>query len=199
MTATLPTGSNAIYQWDLGDSQTATGPVVTHTYAAPGDYTVVVTVSNSVSLVTDTMMVPVRSRTYLPLVMQNCTPPCPDAYEPDDTWVQVHVIATDGTAQRHTFHQANDADWITFEVTDTNAVYLIETFDLSGADTVIYLYDSDGVRLLDWNDDAAPRTTASRLTFHPYHTGTFYVRIVNYDPSVSGCDIGYSVRVAAQP
>jgi hypothetical protein len=199
MTATLPTGSNAIYQWDLGDGQTATGLVVTHTYAAPGDYTVVVTASNSVSLITDAMIVPVRSVTYLPLVMRNYTPPCPDAYEPDDASVQAHVIATDGTAQRHTFHQANDADWITFQVTDTNTVYIVETFDLSGADTVIYLYDSDGVRLLDWNDDAAPGSSASRLTFHPYHIGTFYVRIVNYDPSVSGCGIGYSVRVAAQP
>ena len=199
MTATLPTGSNAIYQWDLGDGQTATGLVVTHTYAAPGNYTVVVTASNSVSLISDAMIVPVRSMVYLPLIAQNYTPPCPDAYEPDDASVQAHVISTDGTPQRHTFHQANDADWITFQVTNTNTVYVVETLDLSGADTVIYLYDSDGVRLLDWNDDAAPGSSASRLTFHPYHIGTFYVRIVNYAPSVSGCGIGYSIRIAAQP
>lgn len=40
------TGCIQDYQWDLGDGQTATGPVVNHTYGAYGQYTVVLSVSD---------------------------------------------------------------------------------------------------------------------------------------------------------
>jgi hypothetical protein len=38
------TGFNLSFTWDFGDGTTATGVVVTHTYTAPGTYTVVLTV-----------------------------------------------------------------------------------------------------------------------------------------------------------
>jgi len=191
-------GTNITYTWSFGDGITATGQVVTHTYATPGDYTAVVTAANTVSALTTTTTVRVRYAVYLPLVASNYLPPCHDVYEPDDTVDQSTPIPTDGTAQRHNFHRPGDVDWIAFDVLNPALDYLIETFDLSDTDTVIYLYDSDGERLLDWNDDAAPGTSASRLLFNPYHTGTFYVKIVQYDPSTGGCDQEYSVRVTTR-
>jgi len=200
MTASIATGSNPIYAWGLGDGGVAAGPVVTHTYPAPGDYTVVVTASNSVSAITGTMTVPVRDIFFLPLVMGGYTPPCPDVYEPDDDVGEASGIAADGTPQQHTFHQTGDEDWVAFDVPDDTVDYVIETFNLvGGADTVIYLFDSDGQTLLDWNDDADPSVHASRLNFNPYHTGTFYVAVVSYDPAATGCRVGYSIRVTIQP
>jgi hypothetical protein len=200
MTASIATGSNPAYEWDFGDGYGSTGAVVTHVFSTTGNHKVVVTAANSVSAITGTMIVPVGRFIHLPLVLRDYPPPCWDAYEPDDTVEQARAIATDGTAQRHTFHQAGDSDWVAFEVPDEDVDYVIETLDLvGGADTVIYLFDSDGELLLDWNDDADGETTVSRLAFDPYHAGTFYVRIVNYDPRAGGCVVGYSVRVTAQP
>lgn len=139
-------------------------------------------------------------KAYLPLVAYDYNLPCNDTYEPDDVATDARAIATDGTPQHHNFHQPGDVDWVAFDVPDSSVDYVIETFDLaSNADTVIYLFDSDRERLLDWNDDAQPGVRASRLYFNPYHAGTFYVKIVHYHANVGDCDIGYSIRVAAQP
>lgn len=47
LTATVATGTNVQYVWDLGDGTTASGAVVRHTYAATGTFTVRVEASNA--------------------------------------------------------------------------------------------------------------------------------------------------------
>jgi PKD repeat protein len=49
LTATVVSGTNIIYEWDLGDGTVVTGPVVTHVYPVAGVYTATVTASNAVS------------------------------------------------------------------------------------------------------------------------------------------------------
>ena len=46
--ATITAGSNVAYSWDLGDGTSGSGAMLTHTYAAAGVYTAVVTASNSI-------------------------------------------------------------------------------------------------------------------------------------------------------
>ncbi|WP_160009215.1 PKD domain-containing protein [Nocardioides sp. AX2bis] len=45
--ATDTDGALAVWDWDLGDGSTATGPVVDHTWAAPGTYAVRLTVTDA--------------------------------------------------------------------------------------------------------------------------------------------------------
>ena len=45
--ASASTGDIASYQWDFGDGSSGVGKTVSHTYAAAGDYSVVLTVSDS--------------------------------------------------------------------------------------------------------------------------------------------------------
>jgi PKD repeat protein len=49
------------YQWDFGDGQTGMGAVITHTYAASGTYTLVLTVSDGVTQATDTATATIRA------------------------------------------------------------------------------------------------------------------------------------------
>ncbi|MBQ21650.1 MAG: hypothetical protein CMD31_12920 [Flavobacteriales bacterium] len=46
LSSTSVVSSTAIYSWDLGDGNFATGAVYTHTYAASGTYTVVLTITD---------------------------------------------------------------------------------------------------------------------------------------------------------
>ncbi len=49
LTATVISGTNVLYDWDLGDGITATGAVVSHVYPEIGVYTSTVTATNAVS------------------------------------------------------------------------------------------------------------------------------------------------------
>jgi PKD repeat protein len=196
LTAVLGSGTNVSVTWDLGDGTTGVGFTQAYQYPEAGTYTATVTVENAVSSTQASTRVLVEARVFLPAVLVNYTPPCPDAFEPDDTISDANNLTVDGQVQYHSFHTPDDEDWLVFEVDSLTDTYVIETVELENADTVIYLYDTDGVRLLDWNDDRQAGTLSSRLDFAPYQTGTYYLRVVGYDPTVSGCDVRYGVRIA---
>ncbi len=62
LTATITAGNGAVtYEWDLGDGDTASGPNVTHTYAAAGTYTAVVTATSTLDQKTASTVVKVDS------------------------------------------------------------------------------------------------------------------------------------------
>ncbi len=73
LTATVTAGSNIAYTWTFGDGAFGSGAFVSHIYSATGDYTAIVTASNSVGSVTQTTLVTIIQRTfyvYLPLLLR---------------------------------------------------------------------------------------------------------------------------------
>jgi len=100
-TATVTAGSDIVYEWDFGDGSTGTGDSVSHVYGTTGDYTAVVTASNSVNRMTATTQVSVVPQpVYLPLVMRNF------AIAPD---LVVDSIVASGGAVTVTIRNQGDA------------------------------------------------------------------------------------------
>jgi PKD repeat protein len=61
-TAMINAGSNIIYQWSFGDGQTASGATTSHTYAMAGNYTALVTATNSVGRVSASTLVTITNQ-----------------------------------------------------------------------------------------------------------------------------------------
>ncbi len=57
LTATVLTGTAAVYEWSFGDGVADSGALVTHTYSAPALYLAIVTARNAVSVLTATIPV----------------------------------------------------------------------------------------------------------------------------------------------
>jgi N-acetylneuraminic acid mutarotase len=73
-TAVITSGTNVLFDWDFGDGASGSGQVVSHTYAAIGDYTATVTATNSANSMTDTTSVTIIAPiypVYLPLVIKS--------------------------------------------------------------------------------------------------------------------------------
>ena len=137
--------------------------------------------------------------TYIPLVLKgyNSGPPVGDAYENDDTCSTGKTIVV-GQPQAHTFDPSYDNDWVKLDMTP-GSTYVIQTGELLGdSDTILELYAPDCVVLLADNDDYSGNLW-SRIEWSPTVTGTYGIRIRNYDPTVFGPEIGYTISVQTQP
>jgi hypothetical protein len=78
LTAVISSGTNVSYTWDFGDGQSASGPLVSHTYAAAGTYTATVTAVNPISSEQAETVVIVEASDYilyLPVVASTETGP----------------------------------------------------------------------------------------------------------------------------
>jgi uncharacterized repeat protein (TIGR01451 family) len=116
-TATIAAGTRVTYAWFFGDGGKGTGDTVSHTYNAIGNYTVVVTASNSVSAVTATTVVDVTPAViYLPLVLRRW-PPIPyapvlnaiDNADGDDNYTVSWTEQPSRLAITYTLQEATDA------------------------------------------------------------------------------------------
>ena len=137
--------------------------------------------------------------TYIPLVLKNYVsgPPVGDVYEEDDSCSQARPI-TLGQPQSHTFDPAADEDWVRFDM-EAGRTYVVQTGGLAGgADTIIQLYAPDCVVMLAENDDYGGELW-SRIEWTATVAGSYAVRIINYDPTIAGPGVGYSISVQKLP
>ena len=118
-----------------------------------------------------------------------------DDYETDNSVDTAVSITTDGITQTHSLSAVGDQDWFSFNA-DTVLIYTIRTENLGpGADTYLYLYDTDGTTLLAANDDYSG-TLASQITWQAPADGTYYVQAKHWNPNVGGCGTNYDFSVS---
>jgi len=123
---------------------------------------------------------------------------CPaDSQEPNDNYDAAHAIATDGTPVSYLFDIAQDEDWFRVEAM-AGRRYTVQTSNLAvGVNTVVEMYDLDGVTLLASDDNSGERL-ASYLEWQAPLDGTYFLRIVRTAGSAYGCNAGYELSVTQQ-
>ncbi len=149
---------------------------------------------------------PTATETPAPTATMTQTPTptatsCADIYEPDNSAFQARSIVVNGDPQQHNHHMPLDQDWVKFSGMP-GYVYTIRVFGLQGGidnDTILELYDQDGLTLLAWNDEDPVSGPGSRIDFQFAFPGTYYARVLQYQPGeVWGCQFAYSLQVTRQ-
>lgn len=125
-----PSGYVATYDWNFGDNAVATGPIATHTYAAPGTYTITLTVTDNDGLtgsttttVSPTLGYPVASfkvtQSRLTVFVDAAESSDPDGVIVAYDWTFGDGATATGKEANHTY--ATWGTWeITLKVTDNN-------------------------------------------------------------------------------
>jgi hypothetical protein len=120
---------------------------------------------------------------------------CPaDELEPNDNYDGASVVQIDGSTVASLFDIAGDEDWFEFAAA-AGAEYAIRTTDLAaGVDTVLEIYDADGVTLLA-SDDNGGGGKASSFTWVAPSDGLYFVRVSPAVGSDYGCASSYQLTV----
>ncbi|MCZ6690259.1 MAG: hypothetical protein O7H41_11690 [Planctomycetota bacterium] len=103
----------------------------------------------------------------------------PDVYEIDDDSTMATPIIASLPAQVHSIHRQDDRDYVSINVTSTTVLdrFTIETSNLTGGDTTIMLYDTDGISELAENDDKPGGGLGSRIDFVFSTAGVYYAEV----------------------
>jgi len=108
--------------------------------------------------------------------------------------VSVSDPITSDDAQQHDFNKANDADWVHFSG-EIGKTYTIEAKNPgSRCDTVIELYNSEGIRQIKSNYRAYANDEL--LAWKCEQEGPYSVKLTNADPNVFGENTGYELSLS---
>jgi murein DD-endopeptidase MepM/ murein hydrolase activator NlpD len=120
---------------------------------------------------------------------------CPaDTLELNDDIYSASIITLDGVPVNLLFDIPEDQDWFWLPAT-AGAKYTIQTDNLAvGVDTILELYDTDGVTLLT-SDDNSGGGVASKLEWQAPQNGTYFFRVIPASGSAYGCSAGYELSV----
>jgi hypothetical protein len=111
-----------------------------------------------------------------------------------DTYDGATPVSTDGTLYPGNIETTGDVDYFRFDA-DAGDTYVIETSNLGGGcDTVITLFDTDGTTLITEDDDGASEPLASIIEWNSLASGTYYVRVKDYDYDPVG-NGSYSISI----
>jgi len=118
-----------------------------------------------------------------------------DSYEDDDTFVNASVVVVNDDPQSHNFHDAGDQDWVKLYGLE-GYPYTVKTTDLgANCDTVLHLYDEDGLSLLKGPVDDQRYGEDEILSWSCENDGVYYVMAKQYDSSDYGEATDYDLVV----
>jgi murein DD-endopeptidase MepM/ murein hydrolase activator NlpD len=122
---------------------------------------------------------------------------CPsDNLEPNDNYDGSSVLPTNGGSVSNLFDVAPDQDWFQFTAVAGNT-YTINTANLSAdVDTIIEIYDTDGITLLA-SDDNSGGGNSSLLNWQALSDGVHFIRVRRGAGSMYGCEATYNLRITA--
>lgn len=132
---------------------------------------------------------PVTHTVYIPLVLKEW----PDAPDTCPGYGPIQFLP----AQYHDlFSHYDDLDWYSFTAT-AGRDYVIETSSLGpNTDTVAYLYAGNCSTLITFNDDISyPTNVASRINWHCSTSGTYHVKVTNWDKDTYGSGTRYTFTI----
>lgn len=117
-----------------------------------------------------------------------------DDFEPDDGYPSAVPLWPNDSPLARGLDIMQDADWVRFHAAQ-GGTYTIRTHDLAGgADTVLNLYDTDGLTVLVSNDDTGGNP-ASELTWIAPYTGTYFVQITSAPVGTTDCTATYQLSI----
>lgn len=118
-----------------------------------------------------------------------------DNFEPNNTPDKAPVFVP-GNTETHAFCTGDDVDWVKFTAR-AGTTYRIETMRLApGVDTVLSLYQPDGVTLLaESNDSGGSAASLIGMTFTT--SGTYYLKVRQRDGR-GGPGYVYNLRIASK-
>lgn len=92
-------------------------------------------------------------------------------------------------------HAEHDENWVKL-IAFAGYNYRLATSNTGAhADTVMYLYTSDGTTLTDWNDDDPDNWPASRLEWQPLLSGVYCVKVSQWDEYAYGCTTEHGLSI----
>jgi hypothetical protein len=107
----------------------------------------------------------------------------PDSYEADNSVAQAKTVVGGSPSTHHTTYGAGDEDWVVIALQGL-APYTFETTNLlSGADTRLDLFATNGTSLLAANDDRGGGDPSSRITYTPPQSTIVYLRCRRHSDS----------------
>ncbi len=118
---------------------------------------------------------------------------CPeDTVEPDDLRSHASLLQADGIPVSHRFDVAQDEDWF-WLWGSAGDDFAVRTSNLApGVDTLLEVYDVDGLTLLASDDDSGGGAS-SLLTWGPEEDGTYFLRVRGAPGSAIGCNATYEL------
>jgi murein DD-endopeptidase MepM/ murein hydrolase activator NlpD len=126
---------------------------------------------------------------------------CPaDILEPNDNYYAASLLIPNIAPEGQLFDIEQDEDWFRLN-TIAGGQYTITTSSLtSGTDTVIQLYNQDGVTVLASDDNSGGGAASQLLWQAPLSgmSGTYFVRVSQAGGSAYGCNAGYDIGVTQQ-
>jgi len=123
----------------------------------------------------------------------------PDQYEEDNSFADAGVIFLDSelsseAVQQHTFHRAEDEDWVKFYGVAQEQYEIMAGNPGPGCDPVIELYDTDGISLI-FSMNHGIEGEEELLSWQCPADGIYFVNVRHADPAFFGEDAGYDLKV----